>query len=154
MSTITSCPRTQVAPTSPEGTGPGQGDQRIVLRGVGWQIYETLTEAIGEGQHVRLTYDGKDLEIMDDGDIHEQYKELLGKIVAAVTLGLNIERSGHAARRRGSTEIERGLEADLSYYFDPREVRAAREAMAPHVDETGRLSPSRSGDRDRPLRPK
>jgi hypothetical protein len=34
---------------------------------VGWQTYETLTEAIGEGQHVRLAYDGKDLEILTAG---------------------------------------------------------------------------------------
>ena len=67
MSTATSRPRTHVAPTTPGGTGPGQGDQRIVLRDVGWQTYETLTEAIGEGQHVRLAYDGKDLEILTAG---------------------------------------------------------------------------------------
>ena len=40
------------------------GDQRIVIRGVGRHVYDVLDEAIGEGQHIRLAYDGKDLELM------------------------------------------------------------------------------------------
>ena len=35
----------------------------------------------------------------------------------------------------------RGLEADLSYYFDPEKIRVAKEAIGPHVDGPGRLSP-------------
>jgi Uma2 family endonuclease len=97
---------------------------------VGWQIYETLTEAIGEGQHVRLAYDGKDLEIMTTGYLHERYKELLGKIVAAVTLALNIQRSTCGETTWKRPEIERGLEADLSYYFDPQKRAIEKAALA------------------------
>ena len=42
-----------------------------VFRGVDWHTYNQLSEATGEGQHVRLIYDGKDLEIMVTGNIHE-----------------------------------------------------------------------------------
>src|SRR4051812_22585099 len=111
MSTITSRPRPHVAPTTPGGTGLGQGDQRIVLRGVGWHIYDCLSDAIGEGQHARLAYDGKDMEIMTTGYWHERYKELLGKIVATVTLALNINRSTCGETTWKRPEIERGLEA-------------------------------------------
>jgi hypothetical protein len=64
------------------------GDQRTVFRGVDWHTYHSWSEATGEGQHVRLTYDGKDLEIiMVTGNLHEHLKELINKIVNAVTLG-------------------------------------------------------------------
>ena len=62
-------------PADPESSlhvVPVQGDQRTVFRGVDWHTYHSLSEAIGEGQHVRLAYDGKDLEIiMVTSNIHE-----------------------------------------------------------------------------------
>ena len=53
MSTITIPSRSHTASSSPGVSGPGQGDQRIVIHGVGWNVYECLSDAIGEGQHVR-----------------------------------------------------------------------------------------------------
>jgi Uma2 family endonuclease len=125
MSAVTSRLRSHTAPLSP-GV-PGQGDQRIVIRGVGWHVYDCLAEAIGEGQNVRLAYDGEDLEIMTAGYPHERFRDLLGKIVTAVTLALNIDRGtcGETTWKRAATS--RGLQADLSYYFDP-EKRAAEKA--------------------------
>jgi len=107
---------------------PIQGDQRTVFRGVDWHTYNSLCEATGEGQHVRLAYDGKDLEIMVTSNVHENWKELLIKIVNAVTLGLDIDYVS-CGETTWKTEI-RGLQADLSYYFDPEKVRVSREALA------------------------
>jgi Uma2 family endonuclease len=104
------------------------GDQRTVFRGVDWHTYNQLSEATGEGQHVRLIYDGKDLEIMVTGNVHEHYKELLGTIVRAVTMGRDLEYVS-CGQTTWKTVI-RGLEADLSYYFDPEKVRVAKEALA------------------------
>jgi len=104
------------------------GEQRIVFRGVDWHTYNQLCQATGEGGGIRLIYDGKDLEIMVVGNIHEQIKELLGVIVRAVATGLDLDfvASGQTTWQTGT----RGLEADLSYYFDLEKVRVAREAMA------------------------
>jgi hypothetical protein len=63
---------------------PPCGDQRQVFRGVSWQVYDGLSEARGEGDHVRLAYDGRDLEIMTTGNLHEYLKELLSSIIMAV----------------------------------------------------------------------
>ena len=93
-----------------------------------WHTYNQLSEATGEGQPVRLIYDGKDLEIMVTGNVHERYKELLGMIVKAVTMGLDLDYVA-CGQTTWKTEI-RGLEADLSYYFDPEKVRVAKEALA------------------------
>ena len=125
MSAITSRPRSQAAPSSPGGAGPVLGDQRIVIRGVGRHVYECLSEAIGEGQHIRLAYDGRDLELMTTGHIHERYKELLGQFVSAVTLALDIDRENVGETTWDTAESERGLQADLSYYFDAEKLRVA-----------------------------
>jgi Uma2 family endonuclease len=131
MSTITP---TQ-APTAPSDLRsslvrfPLHGDQRTIFRGVDWHTYHTLSEATGEGQHVRLAYDGKDLEIITViSNIHENWKELLIKIVNAVTSGLDIDYIS-CGETTWKTAV-RGLEADLSYYFDPEKIRLARDALA------------------------
>jgi len=104
------------------------GDQRTVFRGVDWHTYNQLCQAAGEGGGIRLTYDGKDLEIMVVGNIHEQIKELFSAIVRAVATGLDLDFVA-SGQTTWQTET-RGLESDLSYYFDPEKVRVAREAMA------------------------
>lgn len=106
------------------------GDQRIVLRGVGWQVYDCLSEAIGEDQHVRLAYDGEDLEIMTVGYPHERYKELLGKIVAAVSKAVGIPRSTAGETTWKRPKVKRGLQADQCYYFRPDKLAAAKAAWA------------------------
>jgi Uma2 family endonuclease len=111
------------------------GEQRTVFRGVDWHTYDQLSNAIGEGQHVRLIFDGKDLEIMVTGNIHERYKELLVLIVNAVATGLDLDYL--ACGETTWKTVSRGLEADLSYYFDPAKVRVAKEAISRMSMEPG-----------------
>ena len=98
------------------------------LPGSGLAPYNQLSEATGEGRHVRLIYDGKDLEFMVTGNVHEYDKELLGAIVRAVTMGRDLDYLS-CGQTTWKTVI-RGLEADLSYDFDPEKVRVAKEALA------------------------
>jgi Uma2 family endonuclease len=102
--------------------------QRIVFRGVSRDAYESLSRAMSEGEHVRLAYDGEDLEIMVTSNLHENWKDRLAKLVAAVTIWRRIPcvSNGEAT---WETPI-RGVQADLSYHFDPEKIRLAREALA------------------------
>src|SRR3954451_12341227 len=110
-------------PTSRVPVGHFQSGQRMVFRGVDWHTYNALCRAASEGQHVHLVYDGKDLEIVVTSNLHEHWKELLIKIVNALTSWLAIDcvSCGETTWR---TEA-RGLEAELSYYFDAEKIRAA-----------------------------
>ena len=101
---------------------------RTVFRGVSRAVYESLSEANSEGQNVRLAYDGKDLEIRVTSNLHENWKELLSRFITAVTTWLHIPcvSSGEATWETS----DRGLQADLSYYFDAEKIRRAREALA------------------------
>jgi Uma2 family endonuclease len=130
MSTATSRPRPPAAPPGAPAPPSGQGDQRIVIRGLNWDLYDRLSDAIGEGQHVRLAFDGEDLEIMTTGPVHEDYKEMLGQIVGTVskTLGIPRKKLGETTWKR--PEIARGIEADQCYYFDPAKLAADQAARA------------------------
>ncbi len=106
------------------------GDHRIVFPGVGWETYESLSRAQGEGNHVRLAYDGKDLEIMTTGYVHEILKELVGPIIKAVLCWRSIPHFGSGEATLNAVNARRGLQADLSYCFEPDKVRMTREALA------------------------
>jgi Uma2 family endonuclease len=126
-STIPESSQARSAPTSAYIVVEG-GDQRTVFRGVDWHTYNNLSVAAGERSQVRLIYDGKDLELMVVGNVHEQLRSCLLKIINAVAMGLDIDHVD-CGETTWTTEI-RGLEADLSYYFDAEKIRVAREALA------------------------
>ena len=131
MSTITPAEPTMIAPgpaLSPAVVPIESGDLRTVFRGVDWHTYNQLSDATGEGQHVRLFYDGKDLEMLVTGNVHERYKELLGMIVRAVIMGRDLDCVS-CGQTTWKSAI-RGLEADLSYYFDAEKVRVVEGALA------------------------
>ena len=72
---------------------------------------------------------------MKVGILHEHVTDLLRSIVGAVTIGVGIRcfSSGRATRKtRG---LDRGLQPDLSYSFDPEKVRMANEAIARRSDD-------------------
>ena len=56
-----------------------------------WEAYESLSQAQSQGDHVRLAYDGKDLELMTTSDLHEFFKQLLNEIVSAIVEALEID---------------------------------------------------------------
>jgi Uma2 family endonuclease len=116
--------------TIPAPALPGGGDQREVFRGVSWDVYLALSDARREGGNIRVAYDGKDLEIMTTGNVHEHLKELLIRIIHAVASWCGIAHVACGQTTWQSEDAGRGLEADLSYYFDPEKIRIAAEALA------------------------
>jgi Uma2 family endonuclease len=130
MSTVTSPPRRTRARSSPRTAVLIPGEQRIVIRNVNWDLYDLLSDAIGERQHVYLAFDGKDLEIMTKGRIHEDYKELFGRLVNALTFELRVFCRGAGETTWKRPELERGLESDLCYYFTARKLAADTKARA------------------------
>ncbi len=130
MSTITSPPRRATTPPSPAAPGVVLAEQRIVIRDVSWDLYDLLSDAIGERQHVYLAYDGRDLEIMTKGRIHENYGDFLGKFVGVLTYELRIRCRSLGETTWKRPAIERGLESDLCYYFSPEKIAADVAALA------------------------
>jgi Uma2 family endonuclease len=105
-------------------------EQRIVIRNVSWEVYDRLSDAVGERQHVFLAYDGKDLEIMTKGRIHEVYRAFLMRFINALTFELRIRCSDLGETTWKRPEIMRGLESDLCYYFTAKKLAADAKGRA------------------------
>jgi Uma2 family endonuclease len=130
MSTITAPPPSPATKPPLHTVKVVMGEQRVVIRDVKWHVYETVVDSIGEGQHVRVAYDGKDMELMVMGYLHEDYKTLFGRLMNAVTVELDISclDAGETTWKR--PHVDRGIESDQSYYFDPVKMAVAEAALA------------------------
>jgi Uma2 family endonuclease len=127
MSAITRQPPSPAAPIPTNGV-PGQ--ERGVMRDVSYDLYDLLSNSLSEHTPIRLAYDGKDIEVMVVGPIHDQLKELIGLFVSTVSEGLEINCRGLGSTTWKRAALERGLEADQCYYFDDAKLAANAAAVS------------------------
>jgi Uma2 family endonuclease len=90
--------------------------QRIVLHEFSWQGYETLLREIGEN-HLRLTYDEGELEIMTFSFGHENSGEWLGRLVFFLALELKIPLCSGGSTTLKKALRRKGLEPDKSFWI-------------------------------------
>jgi Uma2 family endonuclease len=136
--------RTMAAPSSIEFHGPtthvptleelerltAVPERRVVYRNVDWSFYERLVDSIPQTTNIHVDFDGKDLEVMGKGWIHEGYNRLLGMFVTIVTAELEIPCKGLRETTWKRPEIARGLEADECFYFRLDKLAAAAAARS------------------------
>ena len=127
MSTTTTIPRPIVAPSV---TPVVPAEERAVMRDVSWNLYDRLTAAIAERSSIRVAFDGKDVEIVVLGPVHENLGDLLDTFVGEVCDGLDLDSQPLGSTTWKRPDVNRGVEADLCYYFDPAKVAACRAALA------------------------
>jgi Uma2 family endonuclease len=105
-------------------------ETRIVIADVTWDAYESLVDAVGEGENCRVAYDGSDIELMNVGPIHDSIGEIMGQFVNLVTEELGIDLRGMRSTTWKRKKMKRGVEADLSYYFSPAKLAAYDAGLA------------------------
>jgi Uma2 family endonuclease len=95
-----------------------RSEQRVLLSGVSWEIFEGLVRASPNRAAPRFTYDRGQLEIMSPSVEHERLKETTTLLVHVVAeeLGIDVEALGSATFRR--PEVGRGFEADSCFYIE------------------------------------
>jgi Uma2 family endonuclease len=131
MSAATFPKPTPVAPTTTcRWGGTPDGDQRVAIRGVSWDLYERISEAIGQGQRVFLAFDGKDLEIMTKGPNHEDYRDRFNDFLKAVATACGIRGRWLGETTWKRPRADRGIEADQCCIFDPEKLAAVNRARA------------------------
>jgi Uma2 family endonuclease len=128
MSTITRQPR--VSPATPRETATVPAEERGVMRDVSYGLYDCLSSSLSEHASIRVAYDGKDVEIMVVGPIHDRLKESAGLFIHEVSVGLGIDYRAQGSTTWKRAALERGLEADQCYYFDPAKLAAGDAAVS------------------------
>jgi Uma2 family endonuclease len=92
-------------------------EQRFLLRNIDWPQYRALADLLNE-RHVRLTFDGKDLELMTISHGHERWGLLLGQFIEVLTEELDRPRQSGGSTTLNREDVERGLEPDRCYYLE------------------------------------
>ena len=103
-------------------------DVRRVFRGVDWNFYERLHDVVGERPGIRIAYDGKDLEIMVTGPLHDDIADLAGDLVKTIAEELDIPWRAMLRTTWKRKAVSRGLESDQCFYFHLEKLAAAAAA--------------------------
>jgi len=109
-----------VVTTAPEPTAELQkpiGEQRVVIRGLSWDAYLQILNALPQSRGSRLTYDDGVLEITMPLEDHE----FSGRLIECFIRTL-IELMGMRMKTMGSTtlnypNLKKGAEPDNAYYI-------------------------------------
>jgi Uma2 family endonuclease len=93
------------------------GEHRVVLRGLSWEAYLQILNALPQSRAARLTYDDGVLEITVPLELHEFSGRLIERFVFTL-----IEAMGLKIKTMGSTTMnypgfKKGAEPDNAYYI-------------------------------------
>jgi Uma2 family endonuclease len=105
-------------------------DERVVIPGVDWAFYEQLADSIPDRCSIHVDYDGRDVEIMSPGLVHDSDKRLLGRVVELVAEECEIPFMATGQTTWKRPDVARGLEADESYFFHADKLDAVAVGKA------------------------
>jgi Uma2 family endonuclease len=120
--------------TPPDLKAEAEGDQCVVLPGIGWKGYATLLKLRGERPYPRLIYLDGSVTLVSPSYEHDQIAEALGLFVFFLADGLEIP-----CKAAGSTTFRRrpkkgGAEADKSFYFANRHRIRGKNRLSLRTD--------------------
>lgn len=101
----------------PQETAAFPEEQRFLLRGVDWETYRKISEAL-TGRHVRLTYDRGCLEFMTISSTHSRISRLLATLVQVLTEELELPFCPCGDMTCEREDLERALESDEGFYIE------------------------------------
>ncbi len=93
-----------------------EAERRFVLPDVSPEGYESLLQIVGDG-HVRIAYDGKDIELMSSSGDREEFKKLIARLIETMTAELNLPCDGYGSTTWRKPLRDKGLEPDECYYL-------------------------------------
>jgi Uma2 family endonuclease len=104
---------------------PLPADNIVVLRNVTWADYQRHLEIRGDRSVPRMTYLEGVLELMSPSRPHEMIKSMIGRLVEAWCLEMNVGITPYGSWTHESKESDRGAEPDECYVLgdDPDPAR-------------------------------
>lgn len=110
-----------------------QGERRMVLHGISWELYERLREG-EENWGIRMTYHRGTLELMGPSCDHEAIKELICQMIEALTEEMDLPRRSLGSTTWKRRDLDKGLEPDGCYYLLNHHRVCRRRAVDLEVD--------------------
>jgi len=108
-------------------------ETRTLIDNVRWETYVALAED-RQGSVPRITYDRGLMELMSPRKEHEKIKTLLGRLVAAYAEAKEIDIESVASTSFRRQDLERGFEADESFYVTHAEAMRVKIEIDLTVD--------------------
>jgi Uma2 family endonuclease len=93
------------------------GEQRVLLRNISWQLYESLLQEIGDNGQARLSYWQGDLEFMTPLPQHETYNRQIDRAITTIAEELNQEYNLFGSMTVKRPKMSAGAEPDSCYYI-------------------------------------
>jgi Uma2 family endonuclease len=121
-------------PPARQEVQPG-GETRILIPDMTFKQYATFVGWLRQGSHLRVAFDGKDMELMVTSPNHDCFAELLDIFFKAVVGGLALRYLPLRTTTWIRPEVERGLEADCCYYLVPEKIEKALAALKARVND-------------------
>jgi len=110
MSTAEAIPKTSTRPAIAPPL------QRFVFHRVTWPEFLAFLEWAGE-RHLRISYDRGTLELMSTSGEHENFKYLIGRLIAALTEEVDLPMRGYGSTTWLREDLDRGIEPDECFYL-------------------------------------
>jgi Uma2 family endonuclease len=125
---------TLAEPSRPTTTQPG-GETRILVPDATWTLYESFVTNLPESTPIRTAFDGRNMEIMVKGPVHDYFADIIDDFIKAVADSLGI----HIVSFRETTwirpELARGIESDNCYYLDPEKIASGLSLIRQRVND-------------------
>jgi Uma2 family endonuclease len=106
-----------------------QSPDRVILKHISWQTYQSLIIDFEREPAMRLTYDRGTLEIRMPLAPHETYKKILGRLIEAATEELNLEIRSLGSLTCSREDLAKGLEPDQCYYIQNEAIVRGTEQI-------------------------
>ena len=110
-------------------------DTRVVIGDVSWEFYDRFSDRVRNGDNCRVAYDGKDVEIMSIGPLHDWIVSLLTLFIEVVSDEHKIECVPMRSTTWKREQVKRGVESDECYYFYGAKMKTAGAAVAGRSDD-------------------
>ncbi len=114
-----------VSPSPP--AAPSVGRDRVVLTDVSWETYRRLRDEC-RPLHTKMTYDRGTLEIMAPLPDHAFVTRFIDQLITAFSEGRDVPLTGYRDTTWRKEVMDRGLEADESYYIQNVDLAEQRGA--------------------------
>jgi Uma2 family endonuclease len=107
---------------------------RLILSDVDWEDYKALLYRLGDESHLRVSYSDGRLEVMSPNTPHEKYKNLINRLVVAISDELDIDVISFGSFTMKIDRLRKGAEADDCFYIEHASLMIGRDHLELGVD--------------------